>query len=307
MSTIKAVKYEHLVAGVSGGAMSTLLLHPLDLLKIRFAVDDGRNLKERPKYYGLRHAFSTVFSQEGFRGLYKGVAPNLTGSASAWGLYFLFYGTIKTNLQGGDPKCQLSAFYHLMAASTAGIITLGLTNPIWVVKTRLILQFGRDPAALKTQDPNKVYKGMFDALKKITIHEGLPGLYKGFVPGIWGVSHGAIQFMTYEELKSAYNNYKQQPIDTKLTTLEYLAFSATSKFIAAVTTYPYQVVRARLQDQHSTYSGAVNCVRETFRNEGVRGFYKGLGPNLIRVVPATAITFVTYEKISRYIAELKYS
>ena len=126
------------------------------------------------------------------------------------------YGTIKTNLQGGDPKCQLSAFYHLMAASTAGIITLGLTNPIWVVKTRLILQFGRDPAALKTQDPNKVYKGMFDALKKITIHEGLPGLYKGFVPGIWGVSHGAIQFMTYEELKSAYNNYKQQPIDTKL-------------------------------------------------------------------------------------------
>lgn len=31
------VKYEHLVAGVSGGVTSTLLLHPLDLIKIRFA------------------------------------------------------------------------------------------------------------------------------------------------------------------------------------------------------------------------------------------------------------------------------
>ena len=85
----KAVKYESLIAGVSGGVVSTLILHPLDLLKIRFAVDDGSSVKERPKYYGLRHAFATVFNQEGFKGLYKGVVPNLAGSASAWGLYFL--------------------------------------------------------------------------------------------------------------------------------------------------------------------------------------------------------------------------
>lgn len=87
-STLKAVKYEHFVAGISGGVASTLLLHPLDLLKIRFAVDDG-SVKDRPKYYGMRHAFATVYKQEGFRGLYKGVTPNLAGSASAWGLYFL--------------------------------------------------------------------------------------------------------------------------------------------------------------------------------------------------------------------------
>lgn len=31
------VKYEHLVAGISGGVTSTLILHPLDLIKIRFA------------------------------------------------------------------------------------------------------------------------------------------------------------------------------------------------------------------------------------------------------------------------------
>ena len=56
-----------------------------------------------------------------------------------------------------------------------------------------------------------------DALIKIRRDEGFKGLYKGFVPGIWGVSHGAIQFMAYEELKNAYNvKWKNQPVDTKL-------------------------------------------------------------------------------------------
>ena len=57
---------------------------------------------------------------------------------------------------------------------------------------------------------------MVDALIKIAREEGFKGLYKGFIPGIWGVSHGAIQFMAYEELKNTYNVYKKQSVDTKL-------------------------------------------------------------------------------------------
>lgn len=82
------VKYEHLVAGISGGVTSTLLLHPLDLIKIRFAVNDGRTASV-PQYRGLTSAFMTIFRQEGFRGLYKGVTPNMWGSGSAWGFYFM--------------------------------------------------------------------------------------------------------------------------------------------------------------------------------------------------------------------------
>lgn len=36
------------------------------------------------------------------------------------------------------------------------------------------------------------------------------------MPGIFGVSHGALQFMTYEEMKNAYNQQRKLPIDTKL-------------------------------------------------------------------------------------------
>ena len=76
---------------------------------------------------------------------------------------------------------------------------------------------------------------------------------------------------------------------------EYLCFAALSKIVAAVVTYPYQVVRARLQDTQSAYSGAVDCVRKTWRYEGVRGMYRGFAPALLHVVPNVCIVFPVYE------------
>ena len=55
-----------------------------------------------------------------------------------------------------------------------------------------------------------------DALVKTYNYEGVRGLYKGFLPGLFGVSHGALQFMLYEEMKDAYNNHQNSPIDTNL-------------------------------------------------------------------------------------------
>lgn len=63
------VGMEHLLAGVSGGVASTLILHPLDLVKIRFAVSDG--LSSRPQYNGLFHAFKSILKDEGVKGLYR--------------------------------------------------------------------------------------------------------------------------------------------------------------------------------------------------------------------------------------------
>lgn len=295
LNTFRSVKVEHLVAGLSGGVVSTLILHPLDLLKIRFAVDDGR-VSTRPTYNGLGHAFKSICRQEGVRGLYKGVTPNVAGAGTSWGFYFLFYNTVKTEMQGGNSKIQLTPAMHMLAAAEAGILTLTMTNPIWVVKTRLCLQYGNDVPTVA--NASKGYKGMMDALLRIYKEEGVRGLYKGFVPGMWGVSHGAIQFMTYEELKNSYNQYRQQPIDTKLGTAEYLFFAALSKLIAAVTTYPYQVVRARLQDQNSVYNGAIDCVRQTYRYEGFRGLYKGMSPYLVHVMPNICVVLLIYEKLT---------
>uniref|UniRef100_A0A1A7Y489 Solute carrier family 25 member 32 n=1 Tax=Iconisemion striatum TaxID=60296 RepID=A0A1A7Y489_9TELE len=285
------VRIENLLAGLSGGVVSTLVLHPLDLVKIRFAVSDGLEL--RPKYSGMFQCMKSVWHQEGLRGLYQGVTPNVWGAGASWGLYFFFYNAIKGYTKEGR-QTELSAGEHLVSAAEAGILTLTITNPIWVTKTQLVLQYGADPT-------RKQYKGMVDALAKIYRSEGVAGLYRGFVPGLFGTSHGALQFMAYEELKRDYNKYKKVSSDAKLNALEYITMAALSKLFAVATTYPYQVVRARLQDQHNRYNGVIDVVMRTWRNEGAAGFYKGIIPNLIRVTPACCITFLVYENVSRFL------
>eukprot|EP00092_Neocalanus_flemingeri_P001434 GFUD01001532.1.p1 GENE.GFUD01001532.1~~GFUD01001532.1.p1 ORF type:complete len:335 (-),score=61.42 GFUD01001532.1:209-1213(-) len=297
---LSGVRYEHLLAGVGGGVAATSILHPLDLLKIRFAVNDGQwklSPSTRPSY---RSAVASIIKSEGVQGLYQGVTPNILGAGSAWGFYFFFYNAAKYKLQEGNAQKQLPAVSHLFAASLAGVLTLTMTNPIWVVKTRLCLQSGTQNKSASKSD-TKVYRGFTDALVKIGRHEGLRGLYSGFVPGLFGVSHGAVQFMAYEEFKNSYHNYYEQEITTKLGTLEYLSFAALSKLFAALTTYPYQVVRARLQDTQNKYTSSRDCISKIYNLEGWMGFYKGLTPNLIRVVPATMITFVVYENLSYYL------
>jgi len=302
---MSGVRYEHLVAGVSGGVISTLVLHPLDLLKIRFAVHDGSPGSVRPSYAsGLRSAVTTIVRTDGLRGLYAGMSPNLVGAGSAWGLYFLFYNTAKFQLQDGVVSKQLPASSSILAASFSGVLTLTCTNPVWVVKTRLCLQSSQLTSTHTKGDP-KLYHGFTDALIKIWKYEGLRGLYSGYLPGIFGVSHGVVQFVAYEELKNCYHNYYNQAITTKLGTAEYLTFAAISKLVAALTTYPYQVIRARLQDHQKDYTGSLDCIHKTFSREGLGGFYKGLSPNLLRVVPATMITFVVYENISHFLINRK--
>ena len=126
--------------------------------------------------------------------------------------------------------------------------------------------------------------------------EGLLGFYRGLVPSLIGVSHGAVYFAVYEPLKTWRASTKG---GADATTLDTLITSTIGKVIAASATYPYQVVRARMQTYNAgiEYSGLRDVVRQIRRNEGVRGFYKGMGPGLVRVLPGVWVTFLVAEKL----------
>jgi len=81
--------------------------------------------------------------------------------------------------------------------------------------------------------------------------------------------------------------------------VEYLSFAAISKLIAAATTYPYQVIRARLQDQHRSYGGVWDVIRQTWRYEGLPGMYKGMYPYLLHVTPNICLVFLIYETFTQ--------
>jgi len=147
------------------------------------------------------------------------------------------------------------------------------------------------------------YTSILDGTRRIYRTDGLSGFYRGLVPSLFGVSHGALQFMAYEQLKklrrTPSSNSQQEPSN-----LDTLVFSGLSKVFAGSLTYPFQVIRARLQtyDAEVMYTNARDVVGKVWRREGVRGFYKGLGPNLLRVVPSSCVTFLVYENMRGYLS-----
>jgi solute carrier family 25 folate transporter 32 len=92
----------------------------------------------------------------------------------------------------------------------------------------------------------------------------------------------------------------------KLGNLDFLVLSGLSKVFAGCVTYPYQVIRSRLQtyEAHIVYRGAMDAISQIWAQEGIAGFYKGLGPNLLRVLPSTWVTFLVYENTKRFMPKL---
>lgn len=141
------------------------------------------------------------------------------------------------------------------------------------------------------------YRSIAHGTRHIYKEEGFKGFYRGLVPSLFGASHGAIQFMAYEQLKQ-YQASRTGKSDGTLSSVDFLWLSSASKVFAGSVTYPYQVVRARLQmyEAGQTYKGARDAIVQIWKQEGLRGFYKGLVPNLVRVLPSTWVTFLVYEK-----------
>ena len=157
---------------------------------------------------------------------------------------------------------------HLASSVEAGVLCVLLTNPIWLIKTRLALQQtprvagGREVSikvagvAPENNQPTrsrsgltKPYRGAFDAARSILKQEGILGLYKGVGPALVLVSHGVAQFCVYEELKDFAMTRKRDDGGRSLTPIESACMGAASKLIATTTTYPIQVVKARVQQR----------------------------------------------------------
>ncbi|XXG67999.1 hypothetical protein AAC387_Pa06g1206 [Persea americana] len=290
-------QWENAIAGACAGFATVASLHPLDVVRTRFQVNNG-HVAGLPSYKNTGHAIFTIARTEGLRGLYAGFYPAVLGSTMSWALYFFFYGRAKHRYSKGSDE-KLSPGYHLIAAAEAGALVCLFTNPIWLVKTRLQLQ---TPLHHK-----KPYFGFSDALRTILKEEGWRALYKGIGPSLLLVSHGAIQFTAYEELRKVVARYKYNKgkadhtdEDKILNSIDYAVLGASSKFAAILLTYPYQVIRARVQQRPSSngvprYKDSWHVVKETIRFEGIRGFYRGITPNLLKNLPAASITFVVYE------------
>ncbi|KAI9714850.1 MAG: hypothetical protein M1820_000139 [Bogoriella megaspora] len=252
-------------AGFTAGIVSTLVVHPFDVVKTRLQVRQG----QQTRWGDTFRIMGKLASEEPkARAFYRGLMPNMVGNSISWALYFLWYGNLKEMLVSmRGHNAQLSSSDYFIASGVSGILTAFCTNPIWVIKTRMLSTARNAPGA---------YTGIMHGASEIWRSEGIPGFYRGLIPSLFGVSHGAIQFMAYEQLK----NYWALSRGGKegLTNLDFVNLSATSKAFAGTVTYPYQVLRTRLQIRDKESGAFLNgrqCIKQIWRQEGIGGFYRG--------------------------------
>ncbi|KAI8690899.1 Mitochondrial thiamine pyrophosphate carrier 1 [Fusarium sp. Ph1] len=197
----------------------------------------------------------------------------------------------------GHLKDEGSRLQTVSAGAIAGLVSRFVVSPLDVVKIRLQLQpFSlSDPLAPLREAP--AYQGAFATLKHILKHEGITGLWKGNVPAeLLYVCYGAVQFTTYRSTTV----FLQTAFPTRLPdTAESFIAGAASGAAATGITYPLDLLRTRFaaQGRHRIYRSLRSAVWDIKRDEGWRGFFRGIGPGLGQIVPFMGLFFVSYESL----------
>jgi solute carrier family 25 folate transporter 32 len=113
--------------------------------------------------------------------------------------------------------------------------------------------------------------------------------------------------VSYEKLRSMVWKYKETRQE-KMQPHDYLLLGILSKSVASVATFPYQLVKTRMQVRDTHFhrqDGILATVRSVWTREGIAGFYRGVVPATIRTAPHAAIMFATYEIFRSLLSETK--
>ena len=181
----------------------------------------------------------------------------------------------------------------------------GVLYPFNLIKTRLFMQ-------PKTSQ----YRGMLDAFRKVVRHEGVRGLYKGFLVSSFGMLSGQLYITTYEVVRSRLGNYSSE--------MKGLIAGASATLVGQSVTVPVDVVTQIMMMQGQVVSppsaqkqamsyivvknvdyivprrekvqlrGAVSIAREIVQKEGLKGLYRGYLISLMTYAPNSALWWASY-------------
>ena len=306
---------DSMMAGAFAGMLSRVVVAPLDVIKIRMQVQvepvAGGGTLGAGKYRGIAQCARTILKEEGARGLWAGTVPALFLWVPYTAVQFAALGEFKRAAReyGADPERAPLAF---AGGAVAGATATVVTYPFDVMRT-----------VLAAQGSPRVYESLPAAAAGILKSRGPAGLYAGVgVTLLEIVPASAIQFGVYALLRDiargASSSETGEPRSTTRSAVSPLVNAACgfgAGSVARVIIHPLDVVKKRFQvaglarslrygervatAEFSSFASAFGTI---LRKEGVRGFYKGLSPGLIKSAPASAITFAAYEAASRAVA-----
>ncbi|KAF8388989.1 hypothetical protein HHK36_025673 [Tetracentron sinense] len=200
------------IGGVGTGALQSLLLCPVELVKIRLQLQTIEHLREGPMSVA-----KNIWRREGLRGIYRGLTITMLRDAPAHGFYFWTYEYMREQLHPGCRKNgQESLNTMLISGGLAGVASWVCCYPLDVVKTRLQAQ-----SQSRSDNPPPKYNGIIDCFRKSVREEGYGVLWRGLGTAVTRafVVNGAI-FAAYEiALRCLFNNGNHENIQTEENTL----------------------------------------------------------------------------------------
>jgi len=294
----------HSMAGAAGGIVAMTATYPLIVLSTRAAVET----RNEPK--SVYQAVVDIIKREGILGLYSGLNSSLLGIAVTNGVYYYFYersrGIILSSRKGSK---GLSTLESILTGLIAGSATTVISNPIWVVQTSQAVRTMSEPAC----DPSKrnttlKKQGFFETIQAILAKDGASAFWRGIGPALVLVINPVLQYTVFEQLKNALitrrtKKLRAAGIATAVAVLsdrDYFLLGALSKLVATSATYPYIVVKSRLQAGHASalkYKSSLDGILTILQEEGIQGLYKGVGSKLVQSVLTAAILFAGQRRI----------
>lgn len=290
------------LAGVAG-ALGAFTVFPIDLVKTRMqnqrkllvsavnpsVATSGTGIVH---YNSVADCFVKTFRNEGFRGFYRGLTPQLIGVAPEKAVKLVVNDLLRSAFSKkgvdsyGAELNQIDLPLEILAGACAGMSQVGVTNPLEIVKIRLQVM-GELPVSMR--------KTAFQIIQEL----GFAGLYKGASACfLRDIPFSAIYFPSYAALKRRFADEKGQTSPGSL-----LLAGTIAGAISATSATPADVIKTRLQVEaragQATYNGILDCFWKILTTEGPAAFMKGGALRALRSGPQFGVTLLSYEVLQQ--------
>jgi solute carrier family 25 phosphate transporter 23/24/25/41 len=269
-----------LIAGLASGSASRTLTAPAERIKTELQLLTGR---EKQHVVAISRR---VVSESGFKGFFQGNLANCIKVAPQSAGFFVLTDYFRFALprHGALSSGEVHSF---VTGILAGLTSQFVVYPLETVKTHL------------TVAPKGRFAGIWDCTAQVVRHGGIRALYRGTLPTLFGcIPYAGTQRLVYDSMQSFQMRHHGQ--DRASTASSFLS-GLVSTSLGMIVSYPFVLVRTRMQVQGTTsdgaakYTGMLDCFQKTIRSEGLVGLTRGMLPNLMKVAPAAAMNFALYE------------
>jgi hypothetical protein len=166
---------------------------------------------------------------------------------------------------------KLTTLESMMAGALAGSATVLITNPIWVINTRMTARKAdSDEAVLPGSAPAKA-PSTLGTLLALLRDEGPARLFAGVMPALVLVINPILQYTVFEQMKQFLEKKR------RVTPKDAFYLGALGKLLATSITYPYITVKSRMHvaGRDGPRENMLTTFRRIIREEGYKGLYGG--------------------------------